>query len=209
MNRITILGAALLSLLTSCGTGQTQETLTQAENEVIKTIMARRSIRKYEAKDIEDEKLQQIIRCGINAPNGMARESWEVRIVRQGPVMELADSLYSVYMNKVRGTEGIAYKAAFGAPVLVFIAYDERYDMSVVDCGLLGANMILSAQSMDLGTCCLGGIVRFINSEEGKPVLEKLGFPATHKLLYAISVGYPAESPEAKPRNEAKVKIIR
>ena len=50
------------------------------------------------------------------------------------------------------------------APTVAFIAYDPRYDMSQIDCGLLGANMILTAQSMGIGSCCLGGPVRFMKS---------------------------------------------
>ena len=36
------------------------------------------------------------------------------------------------------------------APTVVFIANDPAYDMSQIDCGLLGENMILSAWSMGI-----------------------------------------------------------
>lgn len=52
-----------------------------AENQVVETIMARRSIRKYKQQPVEKDKLQQILECGINAPNGMGRQSWEIRVV--------------------------------------------------------------------------------------------------------------------------------
>ena len=48
---------------------------------VIETIMSRRSIRKYKPKAVEHEKMQTIVECGINAPNGMNKQSWEVRVV--------------------------------------------------------------------------------------------------------------------------------
>ena len=51
------------------------------ENEVIKNIMARRSIRKYLDKPVEHEKLEVIVRAGINAPSGMNRQPWIVRVV--------------------------------------------------------------------------------------------------------------------------------
>lgn len=47
------------------------------------------------------------------------------------------------------------------APTVVFIANDPAYDMSQMDCGLLGENMILSAWSMGIGSCCLGGTCAF------------------------------------------------
>ena len=51
------------------------------ENEVINTIMARRSVRKYLDKPVEHAKLEAVVRCGINAPSGMNRQPWIVRVV--------------------------------------------------------------------------------------------------------------------------------
>jgi hypothetical protein len=42
-------------------------------NPVLSTIMARRSVRKYLDKPVEHEKLEVIVRAGINAPSGMNR----------------------------------------------------------------------------------------------------------------------------------------
>ena len=50
-------------------------------NPVVETIMSRRSIRKYKPEAVEREKMQTIVECGINAPNGMNKQSWEVRVV--------------------------------------------------------------------------------------------------------------------------------
>ena len=50
-------------------------------NPVLSTIMARRSVRKYLDKPVEHEKLEVIVRAGINAPSGMNRQPWIVRVV--------------------------------------------------------------------------------------------------------------------------------
>lgn len=203
---------ALAGIFAGC-----QKTATPAEaqandsicqkNPVVETILERRSIRKYKQKPVEPEKLNQIIECGIYAPNGMGRESWEVRIVTRPELLARIDTLYADYMEKTQGKRPTA--AAYGAPVLAFIAYDTRYDLSDVDCGLLGGNMLISAQSMGIGSCCLGGICRFLNAPEGAEIMKELDFPKTHKLLYAIAFGYPDESPKAKPRTQEKVRIIQ
>lgn len=79
-----------------------------------------------------------------------------------------------------------------------------------LDAGMLAQNMMLAAQSLGLGTCCLGGPVRFlISSEEAKPYLARLDFSPDYELLYILAVGYPDESPAAKPRDEGKVKYIK
>ena len=51
------------------------------ENEVINNIMARRSVRQYLDKPVEHELLEVVVRAGINAPSGMNRQPWIVRVV--------------------------------------------------------------------------------------------------------------------------------
>ena len=46
------------------------------------------------------------------------------------------------------------------------------------------------------------------NNEDAKPYVEKLDFSADYELLVAIAVGYADEEPEAKPRDESKIKFI-
>ena len=52
--------------------------------------------------------------------------------------------------------------------------------------------------------------VRFIKTEpEAKFFLDSLEIPEDYQLNYIIAIGYPDEQPEAKPRNEGKVKYIK
>ena len=79
-----------------------------------------------------------------------------------------------------------------------------------LDAGLMGQNMMLAAQSLGLGTCIQTGPVRFLtNDEKAKAFRDSLDIPADYKLLYVISIGYPDEQPEAKPRDASKVKYIK
>ena len=77
-----LLIAGLVSL-SACTPSQksTEVQNVTSENQVIETIMSRRSIRKYKQQPVEQEKLQQILDCGINAPNGQNKQSWEIRVV--------------------------------------------------------------------------------------------------------------------------------
>lgn len=216
MKRTNLFFSLALSVLFMCScqnttsptasAGNTADTATIIKDGVIKTILERRSIRKYTDQPVENDKLAQIIECGLYAPNGMGRQSWEVRIVDNPKLLARIDTAYSNFLGKENANP--PKKAAYGAPVLIFIAYDTTYDLSQVDCGLLGGNMMIAAQSMGIGSCCLGGICRFFNAPEGSELLAKLDFPKTHKLLYAIAFGYPDETPKAKPRMMEKVRYI-
>lgn len=176
-------------------------------NQVVETIMSRRSIRKYKPQPVEREKMEQIINCGINAPNGMNKQSWEVRVVDNPEFINGITDLYK--KENPKAAERPGFKNMFNnAPTVVFIANDPSYELSQIDCGLLGENMILSAWSMGIGSCCLGGPVRFMKSPAAADYLKRLEISEGYELLYAIAFGYSDETPAAKPRKTEKVRFI-
>ena len=178
-------------------------------NPVLSSIMARRSIRKYLDKPVEHEKLEVIVKCGINAPSGMNRQPWVVRVVED---QKLIADVTEVY--KQENTEQVKrdkdFKNMFrNAPNLICVCTPANGG-GELDAGLLGENIMLAAQSMGLGTCCLGGPVRFLlSNEKCKFFLDRLDIPTDYKLNYIIAIGYPDEQPEAKPRDASKVKFIK
>ena len=186
-------------------TEKTEETM-KYENETIETIMERRSIRKYKPETVARETLEKIMECGINAPNGQNKQSWEVRVVDNPVVMdEIKAVMAEAYGDKVE----MAVGCFRGAPVMVFIARDLNYDFSAYDCGLLAENIMLSAQSLGVGSICLGSPVRFINDNPAcAPILERLGFSEGYEFCLCVGLGYADEAPEAKPRMKEKVKFV-
>lgn len=208
----SMLGAGLLCL-SSCG-GQAQKAQSAAEsetdttNQVIETIMARRSVRKYLPQPVNRDTMQVILDCGINAPNGQNKQSWAIRVVDNPEFINGLTEVYKKANPKV--AEDPSFRNMFrNAPTVVFIANDTSYDFSQVDCGLLGENMVLSAWSMGIGSCCLGSPIRFMKTNpEAAEYLKRLNIPEGYDLLYCIAFGYPDESPAAKPRDTSKVMFV-
>ena len=178
---------------------------TEEQNAVIETIMTRRSIRNYKLVPVGRDTLNMIMECGINAPNGQNKQSWEVRVVDN---QELLAQMSQAMGDAHPGME-FAKGCFRGAPVMVFIARDPSYDFSAYDCGLLAENVMLSAWSLGVGSVCLGSPVRFLTDNElCKPYIEKLGFTEGYELCLCVGLGYAAEQPAAKPRDNSKVKFI-
>lgn len=209
----TFLGCLSLAAMVSCGNATQSENdetandtvMAEGNNAVIENIMARRSIRQYKSDAVSREVLDQIMECGINAPNGQNRQSWEVRVVDDPQVMsEINATLDAAYPDMPNVSSCFR-----GAPVMVFIARDLGYDFSAYDCGLMAENMMLSAQSLGVGSICLGSPVRFINeSPQCAPILERLGFSEGYQFCLCVGLGYANEAPEAKPRDKEKVKYV-
>ena len=178
-------------------------------NPVLSSIMARRSIRKYLDKPVEHEKLDVIVRAGINAPSGVNRQPWIVRVVEDQELIADVTEIYK-QANAEQVKRDKDFKNMFrNAPNLICVCTPANGG-GELDAGLLGENIMLAAQSMGLGTCCLGGPVRFLlSNEKCKFFIDRLDIPADYKLNYIIAIGYPDEQPEAKPRDASKVKFIK
>ena len=178
-------------------------------NPVLSSIMARRSIRKYLDKLVEHEKLELIARAGINAPSGVNRQPWIVRVVEDQKLIAEVTEVYK-QENAEQVKRDKDFKNMFrNAPNLICVCTPANGG-GELDAGLLGENIMLAAQSLGLGTCCLGGPVRFLlSNEKCKFFLDRLDIPSDYKLNYIIAIGYPDEQPDAKPRDASKVKYIK
>ena len=193
--------------ITLVGCNPTPQNNDPMNNEVINAIMARRSIRQYHPMPVARDTIMQIMTCGINAANGQNKQSWEVRIIDNLATLSQVQDLMAagnpaLPAEMVRG-------CMRGAPVMTFIARDLGYDFSAYDCGLLAGNMMLAAQSLGVGSICLGSPVRFINdAENSAEILALLGFSENYELCLCVGLGYANESPEAKPRDINKVQFV-
>ncbi len=178
-------------------------------NPTLSTIMARRSVRKYLDKPVEHEKLALIARCGINAPSGVNRQPWVVRVVEDQKLIADVTEVYKKANAEQVGNDQNFRNMFRNAPNIICVCTPANGG-GELDAGLLGENIMLAAQAMGLGTCCLGGSVRFLKSNaDAKFFIDRLNIPADYQLNYIIAIGYPDESPEARPRDASKVEFIK
>lgn len=205
-----LLGIAAALSMTACNENKQQQQTADIDTASVVNdlMMSRRSIRAYKDSVISRETLNEILKYGINAPNGQNLQSYEIRVI-DSPA--LIDSITQAVVNdnpKIAERDG--FKNIFvNAPCVVCIACDTQYDMAQIDCGLLGENIILAACAKGIGSCCLGSSARWIlDSPSAKPYLDRMAFSKGYKLLYCIALGYPAETPKAKPRRDDMIKFM-
>lgn len=177
-------------------------------NAVVATIEARRSVRQYLDRPVEHDKLDKIAHCGLQAPSGMNSQPWQVRVVESKEWIDGVTALFRK-ANPDQVKRDAHFKNMFrNAPNIICVATPDGEPS--VDAGMMGENMMLAAQSMGLATCCLGSPVRFLNtSDDCKPYLDRLQLPEGYSVCFILAVGYPDESPAAKPRDEGKLMFVR
>ena len=209
-----LMAAAIYLMAVSCGTPtkSPEQNVANDKNEVIETILTRRSIRAYKDQAVPKELLDQVLECGVWAPNAINAQQWEVRVVMSE---EWINSATAAAKEAAKGTPTEAqfndpsFKNLFrNAPAVIFIGHKPGA-YTPVDCGLMAGNMMLAAKSLGLGTVCMASPVRtFLLTEAGASHLTSLGFSEGYEPLICIGIGYPDEEPAAKPRNMEVIKYV-
>ena len=210
VNKMLSLAAIALAMVVSSCQSE-DKGMMKSETPVIDAIMARRSIRQYKDTPVDRALLEQIAVCGVNAPNAMNKQQWEVRIVDDPNYLNGVTELMKEGMPFFVKSDDPNFRNAFrNATAIIAVACpDDHLGMTLINVGLMGENMCLAAQELGLGTCVMVGPSEFLaTNEKAKPYLDKLGFSEGYRLRYVLGVGYPDEAPEAKPRDLSKIKFV-
>ncbi|HII07736.1 MAG TPA: nitroreductase [Methanotrichaceae archaeon] len=158
--------------------------------DVSEAIQKRRSIRKYQGRQIEEEKLDRVLEAGRLAPSARNLQEWKFVIVRDEA-------------RRKRIAEAAKGQTFVGEAPVVIAACATVTDY-VMTCGQLTYpidlaiavdHMTLKAVEEGLGTCWIGAFYE----EEVKKVLN---IPPEVRVVALLPIGYPDESPNPRPRKE-------
>ena len=154
-------------------------------------IFHRVSIRKYEDRDVEPEKIEAILRAAMAAPSATNQQPWEFYVIRNREIItKLADS--SPYG-----------KCAKDAPVVIVSAYRTECNMpgmAPIDLAIAMENLWLETDAQGLGGVWLGTAPM---EDRMKEVEEIVGIPAGLRAFAVFPLGYPAESRTQQDRFDA------
>ncbi|MEW6524652.1 MAG: nitroreductase family protein [Bacillota bacterium] len=177
----------------------------------MQAIWDRRSIRKFEERPVPKELVERILEAATRAPSGKNAQPWYFMVL-QGKKKDMLADLMMERVIALReqgvntGSAGPTARTMRQAPVAILV-YNPRWTpdqdrtgfnrfISLVDTQSVGAavqNITLAATALGLGTLWIGDI---FCAEDA--VGRWLGM--THELVCAVSLGYPAEAPPARPR---------
>ena len=175
------------------------------DNDFLKMLRERRSIRSYKKEQISDDELRAVLDAGTYAPTDMNyQDPWIVAV--QNPAIR--ERL--VRMNAtVMGSDSDPY---YGAPtiVLVFGSRLEKWPNSVCDGSLVLGNMMNAAYAIGLGSCWINREREMFDTDEGRELMRELGLPEGLMGIGALSLGYPAVPlPQARPRKDNYFRIVK
>lgn len=162
--------------------------------DLLQTIAARRSIRKYRDTPVEEEKLRQILEAARLAPSWKNMQCWRFLVIGNA---EKKARILSAFPEDNPG-----YKALAQAPLVILVCADpdesgveNGIEYYVADTAIAFEHLCLAAQSLGLGTCWMGWY-------DEAAMKSAAGVPDHFRIIGLTPLGYPDQEPKARPRKE-------
>nr|WP_248484811.1 nitroreductase family protein [Tepidibacter aestuarii] len=166
----------------------------------MQAILERRSIRKYEEKEVSDEIVKELLKAAMAAPSSNNMQPWEFLVIR----------------NKEQMSKIVEAKQAatplMGASVAIAVCadlnvYKGKPNLWVQDCSAATQNILLASHAKGLGAVWIS---IYPVETRTKKVQDILGLPEEIIPVSIISIGYPGELKEPSNRyNESKVHFYK
>lgn len=190
--------------------------------DIFETIMHRRSIRRFEPKQIEETALQQILQAGLYAPCAGGRQGVIFAVCQDKEVNERLGKIKRANSNPRMATAtsfvfrerpSIAddpklTNAFYDAPTVITLFAPKNFLFSVDDCAVAAENMMLAADALGIGSCYIGQGWPAFADPYGQEILRQWNIPADHYAVMQLLLGYAKEGdnhPTPKPRKEGRV----
>lgn len=161
-------------------------------------IRQRRSIRYFENKEIEKEKIMNILEAGRWAPCSGNRQAW--KFIVQKRVKGSYSAKAELDFEKEKRRKG---------SVVIYVAIDERLYpekyAAAMDAAAAIQNMLLMTHSLGLGGCWLY-LAEIVSNQNN--LRKKLGLEDYYSVYSCILLGYPAEYPD-EPCKKPLEKLVK
>jgi len=172
-------------------------------NETIKTLLNRRSIRKYKSEQITDEELNVVLEAGKFAPSGANKQSALFIVVQNKEMIKKITKMNA----DVIGSNIDPY---YGAPTIILVLADKSKATPIEDASIAIGNMFNAAYSIGLGSCWVHRTKQMFESEEGTALLKEWGVEGDYVGVGSCILGYSdCDLPNAGPRKEKFVVMVK
>jgi len=154
---------------------------------LMEAIKGRRSIRAYDSRPVEEEKIKAVLEAARLAPSARNRQKWQFIIVTDP---QMKEKMFDACNNQPSVKQAPAVIVACGKDPGMMSC---EQPVETIDVSIAFSFLILKAYEEGLGTCWLGNF----NKDKIKSAL---GIPDNVSVVAVTPIGYPAENPDAKPR---------
>ena len=175
-------------------------------------IKSRRSTRKFKNEAVPADLVEQVVEAGRYAPSGGNSQSTHFIVIEKQEIleklaimaraefakMEIEPDTYKSLVYSINASKKGNYVFHYNCPVLIVTANKKNYGNNIADCACALENMMLMANSLDLGSVWINQL-RWLN--ENPALLEamrEIGMKEDERVYGALALGY-ADSADGLP----------
>jgi len=156
---------------------------------VLDVMEKRYSVRGFTDQQVEDEKLQKILKAAQIAPTGVNAQAFTIYVIDTKKNEEV--------LHDVAGWDWF-----FEAPIIIAVVadYDKAWtrkwdgkNIADIDATIVMDHIILEATDLGLGTC-------YIAAFHEEPLIDLLDLPDNQKPVLLTPLGYPNAEPRGTDR---------
>jgi nitroreductase len=158
----------------------------------IELLRSRRSIRRFEKRPVEPDKVKLLVESALRAPSSRGFNPWEFILV------EAPDLIQKLSLAKPHGASFLAR-----APLAIAVCADPgKSDVWVEDVSIAAIILHLAATDLGLGSCWIQLRKREYDKTRmaSDYAAEVLGLPEGMTISAIMAVGYPAQTPAPHPK---------
>ena len=157
-------------------------------------VKKRYSCKKYDARQIEKEKLEAVLNAGRLAPTAKNLQEQHVYVLQSADALAKVDEVTP---------------CRYGAPTVLVVAFDKnnvftypggKRDSGVEDATIVATHMILAAANEGVDSC-------WINFLDPEKLAQALGLPENEEVLMVMDLGYAAEGAGPLPNHESRKEL--
>ncbi|MGN1070369.1 MAG: nitroreductase family protein [Candidatus Fimadaptatus sp.] len=161
--------------------------------DAIQAILSRRSVRAYQDRAVEPDKLDALLECAINAPSTNNAQNWHFTLITDGALLRAFEDAFSAHARELDGEWRArivgGYRVLHGAPAAILISAPNARD---INAGIAAENVCIAAQALGLGSCMIGLVRVVFSSGEGEEWARRLCCPEGLTPALMVTLGYPA-----------------
>jgi len=154
----------------------------------------RYSVRSFDPRPVEPDKLNQILEAGRIAPTAHNNQPQRIKVLTSSGELSAADE---------------CTRCRFGAPAVLLVCYDKpacwvrRFDGAIsgeIDAGIVTTHMMLAAQDLGLGTCW----VMYFDAAKATELFE---LPENIIPAAMLPIGYPSKTAAPSPQHSDRLSL--
>ena len=166
--------------------------------DAVENILTRKSVRNFADKEIEQEKIDQLLKAAMASPSGVNKQPWKFVVVKSEE-------------NKKKVIDNMPF-GKYKSPIIIIPCVRDletvpfNHDLAYCDLSSATENILLMAHALGLGAvwCAI-----YPSKARIKAIRKALGLSLGISPFSAIYVGYPSENDKSQVKDKFKERNIQ